>query len=125
MYAAWAKHDIRYESVDVADAEYVIVAYGTSARVAKSAIKSLRAEGIKVGLIRPIIVNPFPLPAFDRLDYARVRHVLSVEMCIPALMVEDVERAVGRRAPVSSFVRGGGNVPSPAEVCAAVKKLFA
>ncbi|TBW38991.1 3-methyl-2-oxobutanoate dehydrogenase subunit VorB [Siculibacillus lacustris] len=123
IYRRWAANDVRFETRELDDAEIVVVAYGTAARVAGTALKTLRAEGIKVGMIRPITVSPYPFAAFDALDYRRVRHVLSVEMCVPALMVEDVERAVGRRATVSSFGRGGGHVLSPAEVAAAVRRL--
>lgn len=124
MYKRWAESDVQVETSQIEDAEYVIVAYGTSARVSKSAIKALRGEGIKVGMIRPITVSPFPFKLFDTLDYGRVRHVMTVEMCIPALMVDDVERAVARRAPVSSFGRGGGFVMSPSEIGGAIKRLI-
>lgn len=124
MYESWQLNDIRYEKYITEDAEIIIAAYGTSARVAKTAIKELRKEGIKVGLIRPIIVSPFPYEAFDQLDYCKVKHVLSVEMCIPALMVDDVRSAVAKRAKVSSFGRGAGFVVSPDEVVDAVKKLL-
>jgi len=123
MYESWQKYDTRVEMLDTEDADIVITAYGTSARVSKTAIKELRKEGIKVGLVRPIIVSPFPFQAFDRLDYSRVKHVLSVEMNIPGLMVEDVRSAVARRAEVSWFGRGAGFVVSPDEVVEAVMKL--
>ena len=124
MYERWKTDDVRYETVEVDDAEVVIAAYGTSARIARTAIRSLRTEGIRVGLIRPITVSPFPEAAFTALDYGRVKDVLCVEMCIPSLMVEDVERSVARRARVRTFGRGGGNVMSPAEISRAVKKLL-
>jgi 2-oxoglutarate ferredoxin oxidoreductase subunit alpha len=124
MYERWGEEDVRVETLHLDDAEVVIAAYGTSSRVAKTAIRTLRDEGVMVGMIRPITVSPFPYATFDALDYGRVRHVLSVEMCIPALMVDDVERAVARRAPVSTFCRGGGAVMSQAEIAVAVKKLF-
>lgn len=123
QYEKWQLEDTRVEEDLVEDAEIVIAAYGTSARVAKTAIRELRKEGIKVGLIRPIIVSPFPCQAFDKLDFKRVKRVLSVEMCIPALMVEDVKNAVAKRATVSSFGRGAGFVMSPDEIMAAVRKL--
>ena len=125
MYDRWAENDVQVETVHTEDAEFVIVAFGTAARVTKSALKILRGEGIKVGLIRPITVSPFPFKVFDTLDYSHVRQVMTVEMCVPALMVDDVDRAVGRRAPVSSFTRGGGFVMSPTEICAAVKRHLA
>lgn len=121
MYEKWQTDDVRYENYLTEDAEIIIAAYGTSARVAKTAIQELRKAGIKVGMIRPIIVSPFPMEAFDKLNYGTVRHVLSVEMCIPALMVEDVKSAVARRCTVSSFGRGAGFVVSPEEVVNAVK----
>lgn len=123
MFEKWQLEDTRVEEYQLEDAELVIVAYGTSARVAKTAIGELRKEGVKVGLLRPIIVSPFPFDAFDKLDYSRIKQVLSVEMCIPALMVEDVKSAVARRAEVSSFGRGAGFVMSPDEIMAAVRKL--
>lgn len=123
MYERWKLEDVRYESYLTDDAEIIIAAYGTSARFARTAIRELRKENIKVGLIRPILVSPFPVQAFDRLDYSRVKHVLSVEMCIPALMVDDVISAVARRSEVSSFGRGAGFVVSPEEVKTEVKKL--
>ena len=123
MFGKWQLEDTRVEEYQLEDAELVIVAYGTSARVAKTAIGELRKEGVKVGLLRPIIVSPFPFDAFDKLDYSRIKQVLSVEMCIPALMVEDVKSAVARRAAVSSFGRGAGFVMSPDEIMAAVRKL--
>jgi 2-oxoglutarate ferredoxin oxidoreductase subunit alpha len=122
-YEKWQLEDTRVEEYLLDDAEFVIAAYGTSARVSKSAIRELRKEGIKAGLLRPIIVSPFPFQAFDKLNYSRVKHVLSVEMCIPALMVDDVKSAVARRTAVSSFGRGAGFVMSPDEIIAAVHKL--
>lgn len=123
LYESWQKYDTRFETVEVEDADIVLAAYGTAARVCKTAIRELRKEGLKVGLVRPIIVSPFPYEAFDLLDYGRVRRVLSVEMNIPGLMVEDVRSAVARRADVSWFGRGAGFVVSPDEVAAAVRNL--
>lgn len=123
MYEKWQQEDVLVEEYLVDDADYVVSAYGTSARVAKSAIKELRKDGIKVGLIRPITVSPFPEQAFDKLNYEKVKHVLTVEMTIPALMVDDVRRAVAKRAPVSSCGRSGGMVVSPSDVINAVKKI--
>jgi 2-oxoglutarate ferredoxin oxidoreductase subunit alpha len=123
-YEKWQLEDTRVEEYLLDDAEFVIAAYGTSARIAKSAIRELRKQGIKAGLLRPVIVSPFPFQAFDKLDYNRVKHVLSVEMCIPALMVDDVKNAVARRTAVSSFGRGAGFVMSPDEILAAVRKLI-
>lgn len=123
MYEQWQEQDVQVERYLTEDAEIIIAAYGISARVAKTAIKELRQEGVKVGLIRPITVSPFPYEAFDQLDYNQVKQIVSVEMCIPALMVEDVRCAVAKRAEISSFGRSGGFVISPDEVVAEVKKI--
>lgn len=120
MYEKWQLEDAQAEMYLVDDAEIVITAYGISARASKSAIRELRKDGVKIGLVRPITVSPFPYAAFDQLDYGRVKHILSVEMCIPALMVEDVKCAVARRTEISSFGRGGGFVISPDQVVDAV-----
>ena len=123
MYERWQREDAQSESYLVEDAEIVIAAYGISARAAKSAIRELRKEGVKIGLVRPITVSPFPVAAFDELDYNRVRHILCVEMCIPALMVEDVKCAIARRSEISTFGRGGGFVISPDQIVDAVRML--
>ena len=123
MYERWQTEDVQFENYLVDDAELVIASYGISARASKTAIRDLRNAGLKVGLVRPITVSPFPYEAFDQLDYSRVKHVLSVEMCIPALMVDDVKCAVAKRAPVTSFGRGGGFVISPDEIVNAVKTI--
>lgn len=123
MYERWQREDVQYEKYMVDDAEIVIAAYGISARAAKSAIRELRKTGVKVGMVRPITVSPFPVEAFDALDYSRIQHILCVEMCIPALMAEDVKCAVARRAKISTFGRGGGFVISPDQIVAAVRNL--
>ncbi len=123
MYEKWQAEDVRVEELSIDDAEIVIASYGISARAAKTAIRELRKEGVKVGLIRPITVSPFPYNAFEQLDYSRVKHILAVENCIPAMMVEDVRCAVAKRTTISTFGRGGGLVISPDEVVNAVKKI--
>lgn len=124
MYERWQREDIQVEMMHTEESEIVLVAYGISARAAKSAIKELRREGISAGLIRPIVLSPFPYKVFDELNYERVQHILSIEMCIPALMVDDVKSGVAKRACVSSYGRGGGFVISPEEIIVAVKKIM-
>lgn len=123
LYDGWKDQDVMVEEYLVEDAEYVVAAYGTSARVSRSAIRMLRAEGVKVGMIRPITVNPFPAGAFERLDASRVRRILDVEMAIPAQMVEDVERAVCGRIPISCTARCGGVVITEEEVYDFIKEI--
>lgn len=115
MYETWAK-DVRWEEVQVADAEVVIVAYGVCGRIAKSAVRALRAGGVKAGLIRPQTVSPWPYEAFDKLDYAKVKGVLDVEMSIPAQLRLDVELAVKGRAPITECLRSGGEIMSREEI---------
>ena len=123
MYARWEAEETRVECWGTEDAEVVLAAYGVSARVARTAAGQLRGEGLRVGLIRPITLSPFPYAAFDRLDYSRVRHVVSVELAIPPQMVEDIELGVARRAPVSAVTHAGGVLMTADEVAAAVRDL--
>lgn len=109
LYNSWEK-DIQVEEYLVEDAEYIIAAYGISGRIGKSAVNRLRAEGIKVGLIRPKTVSPFPYGAFEKLDYSRVKAILDVEMSIPAQMIFDVQLAVKDRCPIHTCLRSGGEI---------------
>ena len=104
----WEENDVRVEEFMVDDAEWVIVAYGTSARVAKQAVLDLRAKGYKLGLIRPITLYPFPKKSIAELDYSRVKGLIDIEMAIPAQMREDIELQVLGRAPVYEYGRSGG-----------------
>ena len=122
LYRSWEK-DAQAEEYRLDDAQVVIAAYGISARIAKSAVDLLRAQGIKVGLIRPITVHPFPYAAFDRIDYARAKAVLNVEMSIPAQFVEDVAVGVKGRCPIQACLCSGGNIISREAVVTAVKHL--
>lgn len=122
LYESWKK-DVQVEEYMVEDAEIVIAAYGISARIAKSAADLLRKQGIKVGLIRPITVHPFPYESFEKLDYGRVKAVLDVEMSIPAQFVQDVEMAVRRRCPIETCLCSGGNIMSREAIVEAVLKL--
>ena len=121
-YRAIEQNEVRYEAIEVDDAEYVLVAYGTSARVCQKVVEDARAEGLKVGLIRPITLFPFPTEAVAAAG-AKAKAVLSVEMSA-GQMVEDVRLAVDGRCPVHHYGRYGGIVHSPSEVYEALKKLM-
>ena len=110
----------RYETHDIEDADIVISSYGTTSRVVESAVTTLRSQGYKVGVIRPITLWPFPTKAYDQAKNAKA--FLSVEMSM-GQMVEDVKLAVGARAPVYFFGRTGGIIPTPLEVIDEVKKV--
>lgn len=120
LYASW---EAEVEEYQVEDAEIVIAAYGISARIAKSVVEMLRKEGIKVGMIRPITVYPFPYDAFDHIDYSKCKAILDVEMSIPAQFVEDVAVAVKERCPIETCLCSGGNIMSREAVIEAVKKI--
>lgn len=124
MYERWAKEDVQVEEYLVDDAEIIVTSYGTGARIARTAVNELREAGFKVGMIRPITVNPFPYGAFEKLDYNRVKAILNVEMSIPNQMVDDVKLGVKDRAPITCFGRSGGVVMRVDEVVDQVKKLL-
>lgn len=112
----------RAEEYLTADAEVCVVAYGASARVARSAVNQLREQGKKVGLIRPITLWPFPVDVLKKAA-GHVKKMLVVEMSM-GQMVDDVKLAVDCKVPVSFFGRTGGMIPTPAEVRAQIEKLL-
>ena len=101
-YAEMESTEQRWESVQTEDAEIVAVAYGISSRVAKSAVIKARAKGIKLGLIRPITLWPYPKKAFDELG-PQVKAILDVEMNILGQMKDDIVLATGNRLPVEFY----------------------
>ncbi len=121
-YRTMAEREVRYELVETDDAEYLIVGYGLAARIAHRAVEQARAEGIKVGLVRPITLYPFPSEIINTLA-RRTRGALVVEMNA-GQMVEDVRLAVNGLIPVAFYGRMGGMVASPGEVAAALNVLI-
>jgi 2-oxoglutarate/2-oxoacid ferredoxin oxidoreductase subunit alpha len=121
-YRTIAEKETRCECVEVDDAEYLIVAFGLAARVAHRAVQLARAEGIKVGLLRPITLWPYPSQELHRLT-EHLKGLLVVELN-SGQMVEDVRLAVEGRAPVAFHGRMGGVVPSPDEVVQALRTLI-
>ena len=124
MYQRWAEEDARWEEFMVDDAEYVCFAYGMSARVCKYAINELMKEGIKLGLIRPITLYPFPKKALDNLDYNRVKAIIDVEMAIPCQMEDDIALQVMGRAPILKYAHSGGVTLKNEETTAAIRALI-
>jgi 2-oxoglutarate/2-oxoacid ferredoxin oxidoreductase subunit alpha len=120
-YRVIREREVRYELVETDDAEYLIVGYGLAARISHRAVELARAQGIKVGLVRPITLYPFPYDIIQDLT-RRMRGVLVVEMNA-GQMVEDVRLAVNGQVPVAFHGRTGGVVASPDEVAAALIAL--
>lgn len=121
-YQQMQEEDVIFEELFIEDAEYLIVAYGSSARISLKSVRLARAEGIRLGLLRPITLFPFPVKPLQRL-VPQLKGILSVEMSA-GQMVEDVKLAVECKVPVKHFGRYGGMVHSPEEVLNAVKNLL-
>ena len=119
-YKALEENEVRYEAVACDDADYVIVAFGSSARICSATVEMARAEGLKVGLLRPITLYPFPSKQIAELAARGVRGFLSAELNA-GQMVEDVRLAVNGKAPVEHYGRQGGMLFNPDEVLAALK----
>ncbi|MBR3514227.1 MAG: 3-methyl-2-oxobutanoate dehydrogenase subunit VorB [Bacteroidaceae bacterium] len=115
--------EVRLEEVQTADAEYLIVAFGSAARIALKAIDMLRAEGIRAGLLRPITLWPFPTERIAQLA-GQVRGILSFEINA-GQMVQDIRLAVEGRTPVAHYGKMGGIVPTPDELVQALKQKLA
>lgn len=113
-YSLIKENEVRFEEFSTSDADYLLVAYGTSARVCQKAVQIARGQGIKVGLLRPITLFPFPTKRIKELT-DKVKGILSVEMSA-GQMVEDVLLAVNGKVPVKHFGRMGGIVTTPDEV---------
>jgi len=122
-YAQITANEIRWAGEALEGAEVVLVAYGTAARVARTAVQRARAEGLRAGLFRPISLWPFPSGALR--EAARLaRAVISVEMS-SGQMVEDVRLAIEGAVPVFHHGRMGGMVPTPDDVVAAMRHAWA
>ena len=115
-------HEVRYEMIECEDADYVIVAFGSAARIAEKAIEIAREEGIKVGLFRPITLWPFPEKQLADLA-KKVKGMLVTEINA-GQMIEDVKLAVNGVVPVEHFGRLGGIVPEPQEIVENLKKMM-
>ncbi len=119
-YRAMEENEVRYEEFQCEDADYLLVAYGSSARICQKAVSLCRAKGLKVGLLRPITLFPFPKkPLLAHTSH--VKGILTVEMSL-GQMIEDVKLAVECKVKVEHFGRYGGVVPSPDEVVVALEK---
>jgi 2-oxoglutarate ferredoxin oxidoreductase subunit alpha len=124
-YKAMEEQEVRYETFECEDAEFVLVAFGTTSRVCQKSVHLAREKGLKVGLLRPITLFPFPKLIIKELA-RKVKGFMSVEMSA-GQMVEDIKLSVyeaGSNARVNYFGRMGGIIPSPEEVVEALEEKF-
>jgi 2-oxoglutarate ferredoxin oxidoreductase subunit alpha len=119
-YSKMKEEEIRFELINCDDAEYLFVAYGSSSRIAQKSVEQAREQGIKVGLLRPITLFPFPEKQIREL-LPHLKGILSVEMSA-GQMVEDIKLAAEGKVPVEHYGRMGGMIPSPEELVDALKE---
>jgi 2-oxoglutarate ferredoxin oxidoreductase subunit alpha len=113
-YEEIKKNEVRYEEIETKDAEYILVAYGLSARISHKVVILAREKGIKLGLLRPITLWPFPSEVLFKLA-DQVKGMMTLELN-SGQMVEDVRLAVNGKVKVGHYGRMGGIIPSPEEV---------
>ena len=124
-YAEIEKNEVRWDTAFCEDAEVLITAYGTPARIALTALELLREEGVKAGLFRPVTLWPFPERALRNLaDEAHVKAILDVEMSSTGQMLDDVRLAVEGRKPVRYLGRAGGLLPTVEEIIESAKTAW-
>ncbi len=121
-YALIKKNETTYDKFMTDDARLVVVAYGIAARIARGAIKTLRAEGLKVGLFRPITLWPFPDEQIREISKL-VKHFLVFELNM-GQMIEDVQMALAGQGEVAFYGRPGGVIPTPNEVGRVMSRLY-
>lgn len=124
MYEIWNENEVKVEEIFMDDAEYVIAAWGTTARICITVLEHLRNEGIKVGMIRPITLHPFPYKNFKELSTEKIKGVLTVEMSMPAQFYHDVKMELNRAIKHEWFSRSAGNIITPDEIEEAFKTAF-
>jgi 2-oxoglutarate ferredoxin oxidoreductase subunit alpha len=115
------ENEVRYAEYMMDSAEIVVVAYGTAGRIVQTAVKQARAEGIPVGLFRPISMFPFPYPQLDRATES-AKQILVVELSA-GQMIEDVRLATRCRLPISFYGKMGGIVPLPEDILEQIRRL--
>lgn len=121
-YETVIENEQRSDAYKIEDADLIVTAFGASSRVAKSAVMAARAKGLKVGLLRPVTLWPFPQKAF--VEAAKTaKAFLSVEMNM-GQMVDDVRLAIGCSRPVYFYGRTGGSIPTPAQVLEQIEQIL-
>ncbi len=122
LYEEWQEKEQRWEAFMMEDAEVVLTAYGSAGRIAKSAVKELRAQGIKAGLIRPITLFPFPNKAYENINYDKIDKIFVVEMSIPPQFVYDVELATKSQLDYININTSGGVIVETESIVDKVKE---
>lgn len=120
-YATIRENEVRYETLNTDDADYLIVAFGSAARISEKAIDLAREEGIKVGLFRPI--TAWPYPEKELAEVAKGKKGILVVEINAGQMIEDVRLAIGNGMRIDHYGRMGGIIPEPEEVLSALKKM--
>lgn len=121
-YKRMSEEEVRFEAIECDDAEYLLVAFGSSSRISQKTVQIARQKGIKLGLLRPITLYPFPYNQIHSMT-DRLKGILSVELNA-GQMVEDVRLAAEGKVPVEHYGRMGGMIPSPEEVFEVFMKKF-
>lgn len=121
-YELIRENEVRYEATKCDDADYIIVSFGSAARIGEKAVELAREQGIKVGLFRPITLWPFPSKQI--VEAAKGKKGILVSEINAGQMIEDVKLAVNGQLPVEHFGRLGGIVPEPEEIVEALKEKF-
>jgi len=121
-YGLIKSKEVRYEEINTENADIVIIAYGTCARICKEVLMKNKTPNIKVGLLRPITLWPFPSQIIQKIA-GRVRAILTVEMSA-GQMVEDVRLSVSGDCPVHFYGRTGGGIPSPKEIIRKITEII-
>lgn len=120
-YNEMRKKEVLWEEIYLEDADWVLVAYGISSRVALTVAQKAREQGMKVGVFRPITLFPFPTEAIQKVS-EKVKGFLVVEQSA-GQMIEDVKLAVGLEKPVEFYGRMGGKLPDPEEILTCLKEM--
>jgi 2-oxoglutarate ferredoxin oxidoreductase subunit alpha len=121
-YKAMAENEVRFQTMNIEDADYILTGFGLGSRIAMKTMELAREKGIKVGLIRPQTVYPFPYDIYREIA-PKVKGILDIEMNA-GQMVEDVRLAVGDKTRVEFYGRMGGIIAEPDEVLSYFEKVF-
>ena len=120
----WVETEVKFEEYLMDDAQYLIVSYGSAARICRDAVDILRAEGYKVGLFRPITLFPFPELQIAAFKQRGIRAVLTSEMAMPPMFHKDVRYHLDGEIPCTYYNRCGGNLVDEHEAVEAMKTLI-